>query len=249
MANWSANPSEVCLGEEIQFNDLSNPLNNTITSWSWDFGDGSGSGQRNPAHIYSRASSFSVKMYYTTSIGCNSDTIGKTVTAHPIPVVNAGPDLFILQGGQLPIQATAIGGDLTYLWTPATWLSNATVIQPFTSAQNDILYTLTVTGSGGCKASDSVFVKVLLNPVIPNAFSPNGDGINDTWIIRYIDSYPGATIQIFDRYGRNVFRSTGYNQPWNGTVNGSPVPAGVYYFIVDPKNGLKPISGSVTVIR
>jgi gliding motility-associated-like protein len=165
-------------------------------------------------------------------------------------VVDAGPDIFLLQGGQTTLKATATGStNYTFLWTPYTWLNDPAVLQPITKAEADITYLLTVTGEGGCAASDEVFVKQLLKPVIPNVFSPNGDGINDTWIIRYLDSYPGATVQIFDRYGKRIFSSVGYNNPWNGTIGGNPVPAGVYYYIVDPKNGLKPINGSLTIIR
>lgn len=250
MANWSATPPEICIGGEIQFTDLSNPLNNTITAWNWNFGDGSISSVKSPLHTFNTAGTFKVSMFYTTGIGCHSDTLGKDVKVHPYPVVDAGPDLFLLQGGQMTIRASATGSsNYTYLWTPDNWLSDNEILQPVTKAEDDITYKLTVTGEGGCSRFDEVFVKLLLKPVIPNAFSPNGDAINDTWIIRYLDSYPGATVQIFDRYGKRILMSTGYNNPWDGTIGGKPVPAGVYYYIVDPKNGLKTISGSVTLIR
>jgi gliding motility-associated-like protein len=250
LANWIASPAAVCLGASIQFTDQSNPLNNTITSRNWSFGDGTTSTDRNPARIYTRAGTFTVAMSFNTNIGCPSDTLSKTVIVHPFPVVNAGPDQFVLQGGEAILRGTASGSsNYTYLWTPATWLSNPNILQPVTKAEGDITYTLTVTGEGGCSTSDEIFVKSLLKPEIFNAFSPNGDGINDTWIIRYLDTYPGATVQVFDRYGKPVLKSTGYSKAWDGTVTGNPVPAGVYFYIVDPKNGLKPITGSVTIIR
>lgn len=250
MANWTATPPEVCLGQTIQFNDVSNPLNNTITAWNWTFGDGANAVQKNPSHLYSNAGTFKVTMFYTTGVGCYSDTVSKDIIVHPYPVVDAGPDQFLLQGGQVTLRATVTGStNYTYRWTPATWLSDPNILQPVSRAENDITYTLTVSGAGGCSASDDVFVKQLLKPVIPNAFSPNGDGINDTWIIRYLDSYPGATVQIFDRYGKRILMSTGYNTPWDGTMGGKPIPAGVYYYIVDPKNGLSIINGSVTLLR
>lgn len=250
LANWNATPQQVCLGDAIQFTDISNPLSNTITGWNWSFGDGGSSGQQNPTRNYTRVGTYSVSMYYTTAIGCNSDTVRKNVIVHPYPVVNAGPDQFVLQGGQVTLQASVSGStNYVYRWTPSTWLSNPNVLQPVSQAADDISYTLTVTGEGGCAASDDVFVQLLLKPVIPNAFSPNGDGINDTWVIKYLDTYPGSTVQVFDRYGKKVFTSTGYSQAWDGKTNGSPIPAGVYYYIVDPKNNLKPISGSVTILR
>ena len=108
---------------------------------------------------------------------------------------------------------------------------------------------LNLTGQGGCMVSDTIFIQVLLAPEVPNAFSPNGDGINDTWRIKYLESYPGATIDVYNRYGQNVFRSVGYDVDWDGTVNGKPLPIGTYYYIINPKNGRQIITGSVTLIK
>ena len=85
--------------------------------------------------------------------------------------------------------------------------------------------------------------------VVPNAFTPNGDGINDFWDIKYLNLYPGNTVNIFDRYGRKIFTSNGYGIPWDGTYNGAALPTGVYYYIIDSKNGSKPIAGNVTIIK
>ncbi|WP_184545395.1 gliding motility-associated C-terminal domain-containing protein [Mucilaginibacter sp. FT3.2] len=85
--------------------------------------------------------------------------------------------------------------------------------------------------------------------IIPNTFSPNGDGTNDLWVIQNINAYPNNTVEIFNRYGQRLFRSIGYSIPWNGTFNGKSVPTATYYYIVNLKNGNKPLSGSVTVIR
>jgi gliding motility-associated-like protein len=94
-----------------------------------------------------------------------------------------------------------------------------------------------------------VAVIILKSIKVPNAFSPNGDGINDSWKIQYLESYPGATVKVFNRYGQTVFATTGYSREWNGTTNGNPLPSGTYYWIIDPKNGVLPINGSVTIIR
>jgi gliding motility-associated-like protein len=92
-------------------------------------------------------------------------------------------------------------------------------------------------------------VVLLLTLKIPNAFTPNGDFVNDTWRIENLDAYPGATVQIFNRYGQLVYRSVGYAKAWEGTLNGNPLPIGTYYWVIDPKNGKTPISGSVAIIR
>ncbi len=84
---------------------------------------------------------------------------------------------------------------------------------------------------------------------IPNAFSPNGDNINDKWIIRGLKDYDNCTVEIFNRYGREVFRSTGYQHPWDGNYNGTQMPVGTYYYLIDLRNGEKPLSGPLTLLR
>jgi gliding motility-associated-like protein len=89
----------------------------------------------------------------------------------------------------------------------------------------------------------------LKTPNIPNTFSPNGDGIHDKWEIKYLNTYPGCTVEIYNRYGQLVFQSTSYNKPWDGTFKDKQLPAGTYYYIINPKNGRKQMSGFVDIIR
>ena len=84
---------------------------------------------------------------------------------------------------------------------------------------------------------------------IPNTFTPNGDGINDTWQIKYLEYYPKSTVNIFDRWGQKVFSSTGYPIPWDGTYKGTVLPAGTYYYIIDPKTGQPIFSGWLAIIK
>lgn len=185
---------------------------------------------------------------YTAANGC-SNVDSQFIRVLPVPVANAGPDRFVLEGGNAVLDGSGTGNGLSFTWTPATYLDKDTIAKPVSTPLDDITYTLTVTNSDGCAATDQVFVKVLKSPTIPNVFSPNGDGINDKWVIQYLESYPGATVELFNRYGQPVFRSVGYSTPWDGTFKGSPVPAGTYYYIIDPKNGRRQIAGYVDVIR
>jgi gliding motility-associated-like protein len=84
---------------------------------------------------------------------------------------------------------------------------------------------------------------------VPNAFTPNGDGINDTWILANLSDYPGATVEVFNRYGQVVHRAMASALPWDGKFKGSPLPVATYYYIIDLKNGFAPMQGSVTIIR
>jgi gliding motility-associated-like protein len=86
--------------------------------------------------------------------------------------------------------------------------------------------------------------------IIPNAFTPNGDGINDIWNIKKLDDFPQCLVSVYSRYGSLVFQSHGYAKPWDGTSNGSPVPTGTYYYIINTNlGGFPPLSGYVAVLR
>jgi gliding motility-associated-like protein len=85
--------------------------------------------------------------------------------------------------------------------------------------------------------------------VIPNTFTPNGDGINDTWQILNIERYPNCNVQVFNRYGEKLYSSVGYSVPWDGKFKNAYLPTGVYYYIIDLKNGSAVVSGSVMIIR
>jgi gliding motility-associated-like protein len=167
--------------------------------------------------------------------------------------VDAGPSFVALQGTRIQFQPYINDSTrVSFLWTPGTGLlPNATSIRPSLIVTQDQRYRLTVTADGplDCSDTDSLYVKMLLPVKVPNAFSPNGDGINDLWQIENLKEYPTMRIQVMNRYGQNVFRTYGYNKPWDGTMNGKPLPAGTYFYIIELNNGLKPISGSVSIIR
>ena len=79
--------------------------------------------------------------------------------------------------------------------------------------------------------------------------SPNGDGINDTWNIKYLSTYTDCTVDIFNRYGQKLFSSVGYMVPWDGKYNNADLPVGVYYYEINPKHGRNVMSGTVTIVR
>lgn len=248
--SFTTNKPDVCIGQGIVFTDNSDPADGTTTQWNWTMDDGNTRSNSSFNYTYGTAGTYNVSLYITNSFGCRSTTATNQVTINPYPVVDAGPDLFILEDGSDTLQPVVTAINPTYLWTPNNYfLSSNTIKNPVVKGVEDITYTLLVTGRGGCERSDQVFIKVLKGPEIPNIFSPNGDGVHDKWIIKYLDTYPGGTVDIYNRYGQLIFHSVGYGTPWDGTVNGKPVPLGTYYYIVNPKNGRKIMSGYVDVIR
>ncbi|PJJ83119.1 T9SS type B sorting domain-containing protein [Mucilaginibacter auburnensis] len=84
---------------------------------------------------------------------------------------------------------------------------------------------------------------------IPNAFTPNADGINDTWFIKGLLGYPNCLVSVFDRNGQLLHRSKGYNTDWDGTTNGKSLPAATYYYVIDLNFQKKVMSGYVTILK
>lgn len=188
--------------------------------------------------------------YYVEAVNSN-DCASSTRTAATVSVItpeaDAGEDVTIIQGQTVELRGT--GGE-TYLWEPAEGLSDPNVARPIASPEVTTTYTLTVTTAEGCVATDEVTVTVTPAIAIPNAFSPNRDGVNEIWELGNIESYPNARVQIFNRWGNMVYsNNTGYNIPWDGTFDGKDLPVATYYYIIYLDRAEKPISGNVTIIR
>jgi gliding motility-associated-like protein len=135
--------------------------------------------------------------------------------------------------------------------------ANQSMFTTATLSDGDLV-TCVLTSTGKClidAETTSNAIKISLSPQsrcvveIPNTFTPNGDGINDLWDITALQAYPGCTISIFNRSGTLIYNSVNYPKPWDGTYNGQKLPVGTYYYVIDLKNGKKPLAGSVTIIR
>jgi gliding motility-associated-like protein len=248
-ASFRVSPAEICQGADNQFTDQSSAFTGTMQNWNWNFGDGTTSTATNPVKRYTLPGNYNVTLAVTNTAGCVSDPFAVPVIVHLQPVIDAGINYVVQQGTQLTLRATANSPTLVFQWSPPVGLSDPTVLNPVLTAVQDQTYTLTAIGDFGCRATDQMTVKILKLVTVPNVFSPNGDGIHDIWNIPNLADYPGSTVEVFNRYGQSVFYSIGYNTPWNGARNGQALPAGTYYYIVQLKNGFKPLSGSVTILR
>jgi gliding motility-associated-like protein len=147
------------------------------------------------------------------------------------------------------IRLTATGGvdGINYVYK---WSDNSTsdVISDISSGW----YSVKVTDLNNCSVRDSVYVDPLHETclIIPNAISPNGDGINDEWNIGNKELYPDLEIKIFNRWSELIWKSgKGYPDPWDGTSNGRKLPIDSYHYIIDLHNGSKPLIGNVTIVR
>ncbi|MEO7462487.1 MAG: PKD domain-containing protein, partial [Ferruginibacter sp.] len=251
VAAFTVSPDVLCQGTPNVFTDASTAPNSSIAAYTWNFGDGSAtSSQANPTKIYSKPGIFDVTLTVTSNEGCVSDAFSAPVTVYLQPVVDAGPSFVVPQGTLIQFKPSANDSSVTsFTWSPATGLNNPGILRPVLTANVDQVYTLTAMVGGLCTASDTLYVKILRPVVVPNAFSPNGDGTNDTWIIENLSDYAGAVVEVYNRYGQMVYTSRGYSVPWEGASKGKPLPVATYYYIIQLNNGFKPLNGSVTIIR
>lgn len=240
----------VCLGGVIQFRDTSKSKDGIISSWYWDLGDKTNENLEQLKHTYTHSGIYQISLYTQSSVGCYSDTIKKQIEVFSYPTISAGPDLVVLDDGQKNIQSTVTGRVISYTWTPATFLSATNVLSPvIIKPQENMYYAVEVVGRGGCISRDTMYMVSLTLPKPPNTITPNGDGINDTWDIKYLDQYPDCVVEIYTTMGQRIYVNKGYTKPWDGTSEGKPLPAGTYYFAINPKNGRKPMAGHITILR
>ncbi len=113
-------------------------------------------------------------------------------------------------------------------------------------------YSVTITDANNCTITKEYSLSVLEDVCIdiPNAFTPNNDGYNDTWRIRNIDLYPGAKLSIYTKWGEKIHEAKGDAiKPWNGKYKGKDLPPATYYFVLDLGDGSEITKGSVTIAR
>lgn len=188
----------------------------------------------------------------TVTDGPCSSTDQVTITALALPIADAGPDRSIFLS-----ETTTLGGSPSgpagsmFTWSPDSLLNNTTAANPVADPDVTTWFTLSVVSQNGCTDVDSVLVTVVPTIVIPSGFTPNGDGRNDTWVIDFIELFPECEVQVFNRWGDQLFRSVGYNQPWNGKYRDGFVPVGTYYYVIELNDERfpEPYAGPLTVIR
>ncbi len=186
----------------------------------------------------------------TNGVCIDQDTI--VVNSLPLPSVDAGPMLSIpiFGTGTIGGNPTAPGGG-TITWLPISGLDNPTNPNPTTSTTVTTIYTVTLVDANGCTNSDTVTVYVYPEITIPNGFSPNGDGKNDVWQIDFIYQFPDCEVEVYNRWGEQLFYSKGYAVPFNGKYKGKDLPVGTYYYVVKLNHPSypKPFTSPLTIFR
>lgn len=229
-ASFSFISDTLCEKKPVQFNSTLSG----ISSWLWNFGDGTSTSPPPLSHTFNSAGSFNVTLSIKDMNGCGSLPVINNVGINPQPAINAGPDKFFRLGSSVTIDAS-INNPLNYdfVWTPSTYLNLSTILNPVASPDRKMTYTVIATDkSTHCSNSDSVVVKPISIVQIPNAFTPNNDGLNDQFRILGTELVSQFNLKIFNRYGQIIFETSDKNQGWDGKLKGNALPSGGYVYIL-----------------
>lgn len=185
----------------------------------------------------------------TNQFGCR-DTALVTINVVERPRADAGPDQYVIKGTSVQILATASGQNTSFFWSPDIYIDDILSLQPVVTPPHDTTYLLTVVSGEGCGTDTSgMRVYVYRDIYVPTAFSPNNDGLNDTWLIPALRAYTNFTVSVYNRYGQLIFHRRNDGRPWDGKYNGMPQPSGVYVYVVDLKEEGRLLKGTVMIVR
>lgn len=203
-----------------------------ITLWEWNFGDGGSGYGMEPEHSYDGEGPYSVQLTATNNIGCTASVTKNVKVIHrplakldPLPTCAGMPDMMD------DLSEKVVPGVTSYLWDfgDGTFSSEHNPLKIYDNP-GSYLVTLTVRNGPGCKDKTMAEIEIKDCEVqIPNVFTPNSDGINETFLIRNLEYCSRAELTIFNRWGYPVFRSDKYNNNWQP----ENISSGVYYYIFE----------------
>lgn len=227
---------------------------NAAYGYNWTFGDGiTGSGSI-AQHTYAGAGTPVVQLVVTN--GACRDTVVKTLDVQAASTFELSDilpvnDTVIRYGDAVQLNAS---GGISYLWTPAGRVSKADTPSPMAYPVESTVFTVVSIDSMGCIDSASRRIDIIYPPIppIPNAFSPNGDGLNDFFRIPFAKYFKVITFRVFNRWGELVYTTMDPESGWDGTYKGMPAETGVYFYQIrleSPDKKRIDFKGDVTLIR
>ncbi|PKP05359.1 MAG: hypothetical protein CVU11_00190 [Bacteroidetes bacterium HGW-Bacteroidetes-6] len=253
IVSFTPSVSSGCSPLEIQFNDQSAP---SIVNWSWSFGDGSTSNVQNPTNTYLEPGNYQIQLEVKDVNGCVANSLPENIVVY-------SAEAHIITNGHVFSSGDGVSffdGSLnanSWLWGfgegSFSSMQNPTFVYDNPGEYNVIL---SVESPEGCMDSDSILI--IVNPLFtvyfPTAFTPNNDGKNDSWI-PYGESWNPEFFEmdIYNRWGTLVFRSTDINNPWSGkSYDGIVYESAVFAYrvkIKDVKEIIHVYEGSITLVR
>lgn len=246
-------PDPVCADQCFTLTDTS--LGNA-SEWQWDFGGASTDNTdsvQNPTVCFDEGpGTYDIQLTVTDVAGQTSSTTN-TITVYSSPKVTTSADTCIDLGGSVELVAYDTIPDLTYLWEPDYFVNCTDCPVTFGGPEFDTTYTVTVTDTNGCTATDMVDVCVnfLEGVGVPTAFSPNADGNNDVLYVKGT-GITQMNFKVYNKYGEKVFETQEQNIGWDGTYLGMDQNPGVFvwvleYSFINGNGGIQ--KGNTTLIR
>ena len=246
---------KACVGEEIKFIDLSLVENGYITDWNWDFGDGVSASKQEVIHIYQQTGTFSVSLEVISNVGCIQNKIYlQKVFNNPIANFSADTDFPSIFNPEVSFSDKSVDAS-TWLWDFGTGEMSAEKNPSITFSDTGVyMVSLMVTNTYGCsdKFSKEISVRPEFTIFIPNAFTPNDDGLDDIFMV-YGMGMINCRMIIYNRWGEQIFLSTNKALGWNGKDrfdNYLPNGTYLYHFAITDFNS-KPwvYNGEVILMR
>jgi gliding motility-associated-like protein len=185
------------------------------------------------------------RLYLRSAEGCQEVTTVEIPEAAAVRVQVSADKTVINQFEEAQLQAT---GGVSYSWSPAAGLSATDVANPIARPAQTTTYTVRIRTAAGCETTASVTIAVApiditVRPT-QKVVSPNGDGINDTWVVEHLERHERHYLRIVDRWGRTVYETRQYRNDWSA----EGLPDGVYYYVLEV-SGMPALSGAITVAR
>lgn len=238
-----------CLNSTSEFENLTTHSNKTELEYAWDFGNGQTSTLETPTLNYVVPGSYDVVLTVSTRNNTCSNSYSNKITVLEEIKPDAGIDIEASLGIEVQLNAK---GNISYQWEPAEFLNDATIANPIARITEPTMFTVVGTDYYGCTSSDSVWVNVIRDHTVRpnNVITPDGNNENDVWVVQNIENYPNNSVSVFDRWGREVFRTDSYQSDWGATdLDGKGLMDGTYYYVIEFPEINKVMKGAITVVN
>ncbi|MGI8600773.1 MAG: lectin-like domain-containing protein [Chitinophagaceae bacterium] len=239
-----------CINENVSLEGIQSDANTIITSWHWLIDNKDQYNQQNLNLNFSSIGNYALQTWAQAENGCYSDTLNAVIYINQA-VASAGRDTMILNNVPFTLNGSGNGN---FNWSPETGLNNPFLPNPTAVLFDDQDYLLTVTTPEGCIATDSVKIEVFKNSAVfvPNAFTPNGDGLNDVFKPFYSGIKKLFYFYVYNRWGQPVYKTTSTQGGWDGKIGASISTSGTYVWILkaeDLAGKIYNLKGTVSLIN
>lgn len=239
----AAGPTTFCIGNRVTLST------NVASGNSWFRNGIAIAGANAQQFIASESGLYTSRVNWGTAT-TTSQAIQVTVNPLPLPSVTSSEGTKISKG--FTTQLNAFNG-VTYKWSPNIyqWIDNPNIPNPIVKPDVTTTFTVTVTNANGCVATESITIEVVNDyKITPQTMmTPNGDGKNDLWVIKNIESYPDNEVKILFPSGKEIYRKKRYNNSFDGTFNGDYLPTGTYLYVIYLGESRGTIQGYLTILR